>query len=98
MNSTINSRSLRAQRFLGVGLLLGFLAFTACAVFWWAPVAQVLRSRLATGLLSFWCGCFGFYVNPRFRVGFARGVREFRNATKQLFDDHNDDDDDPHSI
>ena len=80
--------STRRQRLTSFIVWLLGVAALVCAVGWWSPIERLFQSRLAVTLVGVWCICFGAFLLPDFRAGFAEGIREFRSH----FDDHDDDD------
>jgi hypothetical protein len=62
---------------------------------WPAWLAHALHSRLWLMFFAFWCLGSAILLNSELRTGFAKGLREFRKATDDVFHDDNDDDDGP---
>lgn len=79
--------------------LLAALTLLAGALFWTPLVERLFRSRLFVELLGVWCGVCGTLLYTGLRAGLAQGIRNFRDATRDVIRDMrgDDGDDGPHA-
>ena len=51
-------------------------------------IERALQSRLGLGVFAVGCGGFAFLLHPELRAELARGIHEFRKASREVQDDN----------
>lgn len=78
---TSKQKLLRLSRAVCILVAIGLLAV---AVLWPRVVAEVLSSRLAVSLIAAWSAGLAMLLHPELRAGLLQGIREFREALKEV--------------